>query len=323
MNMIYSVANRVLVWPGPDARNEADVAFKLIHQLARQGDWYPNLLKMDYYPDSDLLRQAGLPVQESPDWNFVRNLFSSSNFEPMWVLQEVLVSRDAIFFWGSCKISWRSTFAPALMWAANKFGYPSLDDQFQGILEMARAEILAMGRDSLIGLLDSTRERKVSDLGDKFFALLGITKRISSQPDRTDEIPFSGETLIVIDYRLSLRDVYLSVIKEILAKSKNLELLSFVDNGIISSEPDLCSLPNWVSRRRPCACWNIGSTEHQASGSIKAKMYTASDDAELALGGVIVDKISQRAQICLRSKWGFSKRDVLLMNQSSRFKIPP
>jgi hypothetical protein len=294
MNIIYYVADRVLVWLGPDAQKEADVAFKLIHQLARQGDWDPNFFKIDYFPDDDFLRQAGLPIQESPDWNALRSLFSLPYFERMWVLQEVLVSRDATFFWGSCQIPWRDTFGLAVIWAAaNKFGFPSLDDQFQGIPEMARAEILVLGRDSLIGLLDHTRERKAADPRDKFFALLGITRRISGNPDVTDKVPFFGETLIKPDYRLSLRDVYLSVTRTILAESENVDLLSFVDHGIISSEPDhLRSLPQWVPRWQPCAPWRIDSTKHQASGSIRAKISTASGDAELALEGIVVDKIS-------------------------------
>jgi hypothetical protein len=295
MSLIYRVASRVLVWLGPDIRNEAEVAFNLLEQLARQNDGYPNLLTTDNFPGDDILMQAGLPTRESPQWNALRTLFSLPYFERTWVVQELLLSQDATFFWGSCQIRWGDTFAKAILWAAgNKFGFPSLDGQFQGIPEMGEAELFIFGRrQSLLGLLDATRRRKATDPRDKIFALLGITEKISGKADGKERIPFYKETLIQPDYRLSLCEVYVSVTLAILAKAEDLEVLSLVDHGIVSSAWDhLGPLPNWVPRWQPALAWPIDLSSHKASGSTKAKMHATLREGELALEGIIVDKIS-------------------------------
>lgn len=235
---------------------------------------------------------------------------------------------------GSSQIEWRD-IALVILWASgNKMSCLSVDGQFRGIPEMFRAENFILGPQSLLEILDASRGGRATDPRDRIFALLGMTEIVSGPVEvGWHKIPAYGYLIFEPDYSLPLREVYISTSRTCLSKTDHFELLSFVDHDFPTPGNDhLSDLPNWAPR------WQ-GRTiaepmkwySYKAAKSIKTKLHPASEESELVLEGIVVDKI-QHAELVLPSlcgpqdmdatSWqlGCLKKTASLMTRWARFK---
>jgi hypothetical protein len=190
MSRIYSQANKVCVWLGPESEtNKASLAFDLMHKLR-------------------IVRNFDEVVEEQTtcdEWLAFAALIKRSWFSRRWVVQEITVARRAELHCGHKSIPWKD-FAEAVALfelmsdrVKKKFRTdPSQDQQpdiFGDIRELSASRLVAVtsnivakGDDGQVEKNISTLEALVSDLTpfqatrphDIVYALLSLAKDVSS-----------------------------------------------------------------------------------------------------------------------------------------------
>ncbi|KAK4119599.1 HET-domain-containing protein [Parathielavia appendiculata] len=116
MGELYAYADRVLVWLG-EAADDSDLACVLLPELTDsiwtlrdcEGKWNP--IKLDD------LESHRLPVASDPLWRAAFLLYARPWFQRLWIVQEIVLARDALFLCGKQKLEWHvvANFAVATM----------------------------------------------------------------------------------------------------------------------------------------------------------------------------------------------------------------
>jgi hypothetical protein len=91
MDRIYHGADMVYVWLGA-SNEENDLAMKFIHRLHKQLFWElgPFVKNIGY----------------APSWKALRALIARPWFSRRWILQEILLARNATVICGDKMVSW-------------------------------------------------------------------------------------------------------------------------------------------------------------------------------------------------------------------------
>jgi len=99
MGQIYSTAERVLGWLGPDAGNG-----RLIKDI---------IYRFNYRPDESIQYvQETLRLPQTPDdnfvaeWNAIKDFFDRPFFHRVWIIQELGLGKQAVLWFGSHSIDW-------------------------------------------------------------------------------------------------------------------------------------------------------------------------------------------------------------------------
>lgn len=109
MTEVYSKASAVLIYLGDDTTNDAEKAIKAIKQLIACCEVRENHLTVDEGID-----EVASNFDDST-WEAIASFYSSSWFERIWVVQEVMLSQLAICFRGDESIFWVE-IAMAALW---------------------------------------------------------------------------------------------------------------------------------------------------------------------------------------------------------------
>ncbi|KAH7067456.1 heterokaryon incompatibility protein-domain-containing protein [Paraphoma chrysanthemicola] len=141
MGNIYSQAQQVLVWLGPDSRNIAAKTFAILRTLI-----HPPFLTV---PDEQVLPH--MEQVEKSVW-----------FTRLWVVQEFFMSKRAIAIWGHAEINFIYLQAPWSKWL--------LDSKFQGPRWCARR---AWGFQTALRF---TGTLHCSDPLDRIYAILALSR---------------------------------------------------------------------------------------------------------------------------------------------------
>ena len=276
---IYRLAAKVIVWLGPGGNNSA-VALKALRTLASKihANWglYTISAASKEDAESDWVDLTKSPPFETETWFSIAWLLDRSWFSRLWVWQEInLARKGAIIICGNATVSWedfrKATFAI--------YRRPSPDILLlpQNIL---RAHLISsvFGYESLMEILQSTKDAQCSDPRDKLYAVLNLVsehERRAIQPDYTKSTSevFRDLTLTrIFDYG----DLTLLTVCEL--QDDRGELPSWVPN---LSVPSRCEMIVTAA-----ACWN----------SVAEARYS-DEDASLIATGRCVGQILKVQQI--------------------------
>jgi hypothetical protein len=199
MAQIYSSSARVVVWLGP-ASPDSDLAMRHVDHLGK-------ILRYD--PISDTFKLTSdeaaephwadtaqpLPYEEA-DVRALEKLFWRPWFERLWVVQELLLSPEAVVVCGSQETIWQSVLLSCTFLARKvRDAKTSLSDEFVSRLLRIEDVFDTTFRPSLPDLVYRTRGHKCADDRDRVYALLSLA----------DE---TGKGRIKPDYSLSPAQVY-------------------------------------------------------------------------------------------------------------------
>ncbi|KAK3170323.1 hypothetical protein OEA41_009710 [Lepraria neglecta] len=242
----------------------------------------------------EIMDAMRLPRFPSFEWEALAKLFERTYFRRIWVVQEIVVTSNAVIRCGSLTISWeyveymaRSLLATGWVRALKQvYGFNVIPNFVQTISNIkASFSELKGGRGVLLSLLlSASRSFQATDPRDKIIALAGLSDHRS--------LGSSASTLL--DYSKAVEDLYIEVTAHLMRRERSLNLLSSVED--ISDRT--MNLPSWVPNYR---VWQrhtiLGSSirvahlNFNAAGRTKVSASWASDGRVLAVDGYTYDTI--------------------------------
>ena len=251
MKDIYALCTRDLIWVGESDKwtEKAIETLKRMEQLGlrRQGEKYS-------FGQKGSLEDLGIGWDEK--WSLYSTLEQPKIWERVWVMQEICCCPEATILIGNHSMPWSVL--------SNILDHSGIPDRFHGPFShgtedmifwstFSAVQVIEHQRDSVKGLhvINSTlldvlsRFRKTysTDPRDKIYGLLGLA---------------SDDHGIVPNYRESVREVYIRILKTQVQKEQNLDMITqslwplgadaAESEDVLSSTADLPSwLPNFSS----------------------------------------------------------------------------
>ncbi len=309
MGEIYTSADRVLIWIGPDQNHEAQQCFDLVQDttttlgglMAKHGD-------VSLIPS--ITPQSGLICSDARKWEAVQRLMNTEWFNRVWVLQEIGLARSAIVLYGNCSMNWAylvelmliaasrvdilsqvGNIKSGMIWDFHEDLWRSYGnvESWRNELPMTRSLTDTSDGGSFINILNDGRGYDATDHRDRVYAFL-------SHPSASCGPAREGR-LVVADYHLSVDQVYLDTARRILENDANpWTVLSCVDHASASFSLS-GQRPSWVPRwDESWRVYWLGYPEmwYRAGGEGSAELqYEVSDkDSWLKSTGVLLDSIS-------------------------------
>ncbi|KAH8783001.1 heterokaryon incompatibility protein-domain-containing protein [Diaporthe sp. PMI_573] len=262
MRDIFSAASETVIYLGPqDGGNTGLSAWNF---LERHSSW-----ALDENRDVDRKVAARLDEHliyfrgEIKDVEL--DVLSRSWFRRLWVFQEAVVSRSLSIQCGNRRISWDDFCRILLLLPRihDQYGFSLQDNHKLDIvrnIHISRRDYLrqrglerflpswqlhktsgpSQGDMDILSMLSRARYLEASDARDKIYGLVGISTGINAADSR-----------FAIDYRLSVREVYVKFARNHIEATKSYDIFSYVDaatESLIdfksSQRPPL--LPSWV-----------------------------------------------------------------------------
>ncbi|KAK5653044.1 hypothetical protein OQA88_9330 [Cercophora sp. LCS_1] len=242
MRDIYSEASQVMIWLGEPYEDD-DLGMQFAEELwAARKSWdevattWLDRLALDVINVPNHFFQK----KRDDDWSALASLYSRPWFTRVWVIQELLMAKEAIFLYGLRNISADVLLYPAYAAKANVEVA-----EYLGLTEMAPNSpmrissnvaslyFVAKGKGSrnfeLLTLLDNARYSASTDPRDRVFALVGLTH------DTPQDI---------ISYDLTEREVIINLQISALQGGSFLDALARVD--VSTLDTGRSGLPSWV-----------------------------------------------------------------------------
>jgi hypothetical protein len=236
MGNIYSDAIRVIAWLGP-ASDNSSLAFDLIQKIADR----------DIASDDSNELEVGKRIESTwtdeayhDSWLAFVSLLQRTWWRRTWVLQETIQAKDLELWCGKVQLDWliieRAFFfltGYQVGEVSERFAPAGASDQvFEAFVaidfRIRTRQIIFKGQTlPLLYLLDSARSHLATDDRDKLFALLSLVHK-----DESD--------LVVVDYNISARTLYISFAKMYIETTGDLQIL------ILAEENDPADFPSWV-----------------------------------------------------------------------------
>jgi hypothetical protein len=309
MGRIYSLATRVIVWLGEQERHEGERAFDFLRNLH------------GYLSGRSASYASGGPIQASQEFllgiqqmNFsvLKTLFDRPWFRRLWVVQEVVKSRESILMFGTQTMPW--TLLERVIPAIAAVGGTELlsaqigDISMHNILSIIRTaynqdsyQIRESSRFDLVTLLYELHLRECSDPRDKIYALLGL----------------AWSEGLVPDYRLTAQEVTHKFVDWCVTQDVSLR---FLFHAGISSHGPQHDGPSWFPHisRSYCPRLVIGQAARVNASKVspseevrKSLLDDVSITADtLTLIGTKVDTVSKLTQTSLRFIEGIRSLDA-------------
>ena len=293
MRQIFNRSTQVTAWLSEEDSATRE-AFSLIGKIF-DATYHisPEHVRDSFWTQSSL-SSMGLPQFPNAKWYALTRLFGARYWQRIWVVQELVVSRNAVVRCGSKTIPWAKVEHAARLLLAT--GWRRAFNSTSRLPVSPRAPVFAKtianirtsfgelqggpGM-SLSLLLCVTRRFRATDPRDKILALLGVANNSSRQ-------------LIIPNYSSPPETVFLNTTGALIVSENSLALLSTVEDG---SRRSLHSLPSWVP---DYSVWHsvltfgfpIGAIRYNACGSTSVQAHWEQDSRLLSLMGSHVDEVS-------------------------------
>jgi hypothetical protein len=291
MKDIYERAMNTLIWLGKEEND------------SMLGLYFAKKLSDAFFADKEVSRlwykvSADMFSVWNPGWVPFLRLFERAWFTRSWIVQEVVVSKDAYIICGSKAIPWDTLVAALIRtvlhhpWVGEVYTMKNID--FVLHLKISQMEYKEGVQTDHYRILARHREAEAGDPRDKIYAFHGLSCQQSLE--RGDIRP---------DYTISTEELYVRVARATLEASNDLDPLS------IPRIPSSLSLPSWVPDWRHSGSYHfslLGHVPPATKDSIdESYPYRATDDSKydllrakkaidkgngLLLFGYLIDEIS-------------------------------
>ncbi|KAH8589519.1 heterokaryon incompatibility protein-domain-containing protein, partial [Bisporella sp. PMI_857] len=199
MHLIYHGARRVAISPGP-----LDFAHILHDSLPRFAPY------MSTADANSTTAEGPPPFVGIREFIALTELMDSPWWRRVWVVQELIVSRDAIVLLGSATLPWSTVIHGILAAAADLPTTIFFYERLRNHRNMPGA--LALWIYTALHLLTRFKNFRATDPRDKVYGLLGI---VNSYLDPLGIMP---------DYRWTLEKCYIHTATKIIAQTRNLDI---------------------------------------------------------------------------------------------------
>ncbi|OCL09838.1 HET-domain-containing protein [Glonium stellatum] len=288
MGMIYWKADRVLVWLGQNIERDKSInpgdAFAWIREYNRifheKEKVFGDAHKVPPITSDDL---AQLTESEVDRWEAVSALLSNPWFGRVWVMQEVGLAADALFFCGDAEIEaieLLEFFLSLLGSGQALYDHFSLNLSQVNIWTeywtITRPEYMSIAEKSpdlsFVQILADARHLNATDPRDYIFAFLGHPTAMQFPPgqearagmDYGSIMSLKIGLLIQPDYTKSVQEVYTEFAVKILETTNSIYLLSYIIHFEKSIEENI---PSWVPR------WNLPGVYQNSLGTHPEERY--------------------------------------------------
>jgi hypothetical protein len=244
MRDIYGRAGNTIIWLGdlePGDQDGLSFASALYGRLSRRKEYADRFSEpqLQYF---DCAANGVPSPKHSPTWHSLLKIMSHAWFSRIWVVQELLVSRNPLLHRGQVIIPPNMLLWVALLIRSHYdlrhdcTSRPGVHLNSCCSMAGAYARYRTNKGHTLMQLLSECRSMKATDARDRFFALAGIASDV--QPD-------------FVDYRKDLRDVacefgFMCLVpspsSSIYGEYVGLDLLAYHDNPQNRS----LGIPSWV-----------------------------------------------------------------------------
>ena len=273
MSSIYGSAQNVIIWLGREDEftKDALAAINALSKIPRQR--HSEVKLSDWYNQGEVLRRLGVLQEITPHrWLGLVAFLNRPWFRRAWIVQEVILARDAVIVCGRNILPWSMlsdtiAFLTSTTWhdqistdqmrainsvVRNPGPYGKLLDAHVNVgmaaiyLESTRAGIASAGHKAVFRyLIEAHRFCEASDPRDMIYAFLGLAWK--------ERLPFStNPEAINPDYQISVRKLYTYVAKTMLQSYKDLRFLSHVQDHALSKIDNLASwVPDYSVELRP------------------------------------------------------------------------
>ncbi|OTB09503.1 hypothetical protein M426DRAFT_256644 [Hypoxylon sp. CI-4A] len=187
----------------------------------------------------------GFPISTAEEWEILRDFFNNPWFERIWIVQEVVLAKRAIFILGDWQVEWEALGEAATWFQSNGFGLPS-DVKFNGKMKdlLPISKVAAMWqmhstpgkRRPLLQMLRDLRGRKATLKVDKVYAAYSLA-------EETVNTRQLGPLLEPTYDEALFHEVYPNVVRFLVIDHGNLAVLSHA-GGIQGVRASDC--PSWV-----------------------------------------------------------------------------
>jgi hypothetical protein len=263
MAQVYQGASMVYVWLG-ESNRLTEQAFDELYEFTQHIGW-----------DNKIPAEHFVTHLAHPKWRAISELLYRPWFRRVWIIQEILYARHALFVCGgdSLKATTFLTIINSMLEARAlsqimSFHWNKLElasgakrtaiRQLQFMVQARNRTInplTMMGfRGNLLDYLSQTRWAEATNPRDKIYGILGLAKDASelgwyeetkqNRRIRRHQIGYHPRTWVpfTVDYTVPPARVFTNVTRAIMYKTGSIEILKFVENGTAR----LNELPSWV-----------------------------------------------------------------------------
>ncbi|KAG9229980.1 heterokaryon incompatibility protein-domain-containing protein [Amylocarpus encephaloides] len=280
MRTIYRRAEDVHVWLGP-ATDDSGMAMRFLQDIARLSD--------DEIHGETLLQRKLTEKKWIPDIESLVPLFKRPYWTRAWVVQEIVNAKHAIVHCGLQTVTWTE-----IEKATRELRNRSIQLSYvfhasigkvgtvvsQGPSSIKGAELVSKENEvptfRLLDLLLTHERKKVSNLKDKVYAVVGIS-------EAQDDPAFQ------VDYSRSIQAVYTDVVAYLISRGSLNVICASHKYAKLSDLPSW--VPDWSVDIWPCRSHLIEPLEHDASAGTKAKAHISPNQRILHASGFIFDTI--------------------------------
>ncbi|KAI0545031.1 HET domain-containing protein [Xylaria curta] len=314
MGDIYSRAIRTLIWLGPDFGSYS-AAWGLVNHIYNVfTNEYPETKTFRHDPNKIYSHSShaasGLPDLASDQWLCFEKLMKLRWFSRIWVVQEVILSRqDPIIIHGQHLFPWHR-LQRAASWLRRN-GYARLDSIPEEILNVDAMGLIRQSRDRwpLDALMSITQIKfHATDQRDKVYGLFGL----AAETQDTANLPDA----LIPDYTLDVKQTFQKVARHLLMRNRSLAILTRTHgtSGSLSRKRrkyNFADFPTWLPDwsdfhgygRDICRSFSwihfdvsepplFGFPKHyNAFAGLKTKLHDSPDDSILRIEAIRVDEI--------------------------------
>ncbi|RDW69991.1 hypothetical protein BP5796_08388 [Coleophoma crateriformis] len=233
MGDIYKEATKVIVWLGVETEQSRSAADSIRHLYDMRWTW----------DTDDDLQFRKLRTSNQVDWAAVQNLLLLPWWTRVWTLQEFLLAKKLVFYWGRHPLEGdvvrSAMFATYLAGGADDrlIDKAAFDAgwnrrrmrQFKEAVDDGKIPV----RMRLVAMLAYIGDSDATDPRDRLYSLLGLC----DQADR--------QLVKEPDYELPVEELYTNLVISFVKKFRNLDIICFA-HLFRSRDPSRNLVPSWV-----------------------------------------------------------------------------
>jgi hypothetical protein len=294
MSRIFRRSRTTLAYAG----DASDIAVRAVSSLLEEVNKMIELAKTQYDSLWDMPPMTSKDALfHDPRWASWAALMDSELWGRVWIVQEIGLSKRAQILYGRELLEWQS-FIPVLLWLAIVGRTILVEHRIYSCqVHAARNRIwgtfctewqLEIYEESpewsLLDILYHSRQLIASDPRDHVYAFLG--HQSARHPD-------TGQLIVSPDYTISTEAMLLEFAVRWLEWTKDLNILSHVDQGN-GSPPPIRAIPSWVPMwDRPSNIqYRLGCVDSWcAGGELTTAPKVGDDGRSLTVRGAPIDEI--------------------------------